>query len=208
MDIGSRMRRGLEYAAGAYKEWVGEKHWDLERKLLVRTHDKDHLVKQDLVDIVDWKTNGRAVHLAEDVANTEDLVKDMTAMAFTTGDVVRAIEILAEGDGNRRLYGVRYPVASSILMFHDPGRFTVYDPNALEALQALRPKGLRPNKKDRKGKESFEVCDGGSYEEYLCACWDLATDLGMGLRDLDRALWMLGASGWVIGLLKAMEERP
>jgi hypothetical protein len=70
------------------------------------------------------------------------------------------------------LHGVQIPVASAILTAFGQTRFTIIDYRALESLSV---------------RQSVRNID--FYLAYLAHCRRLARKYGVGLRDLDRALW-------------------
>jgi hypothetical protein len=74
------------------------------------------------------------------------------------------------------LSGVAVPVASAILTAIDPTKYTIIDFRALEALGTVTTER-----------------SVGFYLKYLCVCRNLAERHGIGLRDLDRALWQWSA---------------
>lgn len=75
------------------------------------------------------------------------------------------------------LNGVDVAMASAILTTIHPDRYTVIDWRALNAL------GVK--------KSSLSADD---YLQYLEFCKTKAAELGLGTRDLDQALWILGGS--------------
>lgn len=82
----------------------------------------------------------------------------------------------------RSLDGVQVRMASALLLFMDPTAYTVLDVNAWETLQDS-------------GNLYAELPtdpDADDYLRYLGVCHTLANDLGIELRILDRALWVLG----------------
>lgn len=93
------------------------------------------------------------------------------------GEILEAIEALNDA----RVTGVNTRMASAILMFHSPRKFTVMDVKAWKALVYLGR--LSPF-------TGYER--PGDYPAYLEACRGLALELHWGLRDTDRALWIIG----------------
>lgn len=71
------------------------------------------------------------------------------------------------------LSGVEIPVASAVLTVTDPDRYTILDFRALWSLHI----------------ERVGYYTAGYYLAYLAACRSIASDAGVGLRTLDKALW-------------------
>jgi len=79
-----------------------------------------------------------------------------------------------------RLQGVGVPVASALLHFTDPEKFPILDFRALASLGDLRRRTTYTNE--------FWV-------SYLQRCQALADDIGVSVRDLDKALWQASKTG-------------
>jgi hypothetical protein len=124
--------------------------------------------RANLYAIFKWKTNGRGrVRLDR---NTDDEIADILNLAISAKTDRAKIAVLCG------LSGVAVPVASAILTAIDPTKYTIIDFRALEAL------GTVPTERSV-----------GFYLKYLVACRTLAERHGIGLRDLDRALWQWSA---------------
>jgi hypothetical protein len=130
--------------------------------------------RENLEVIFRWKTGGRGVSRLS--RNTDAEIADALRLSAAASTERAAIAVLCGLDG------VDVPVASAVMTNIKPDQFTVIDFRALEAL------GVKTS--DR------SLC---FYLAYLSKCRELARELGMSLRDLDRALWQWskhhGASG-------------
>jgi hypothetical protein len=127
--------------------------------------------------IVGWKSR-RA--LAK--ASWDPGVPRVTKAAFTlasSGSSEKLIEAVELLDG---LGGVGVRVATAILMFYDPGNFSVMDVNAWRSLVHL---GF---------VDVFDLWyeDSEHYPKYNRTCIELSRQFRHALRDTDRALWILG----------------
>jgi len=149
--------------------------------------------QQDFFDIIQWKAprllylegkNGRKGAKA----NSEITIRKVTEEAFNERNVERKVEILTHG-----LQAVDIPVASAILLFFDPERFTVLDKYAWKALEHY---GLIESRK----KSYWEASD---YRIYLNVCRKISQKLMeyyqltlpkplTALRYLDWGLWVKG----------------
>ncbi len=82
------------------------------------------------------------------------------------------------------LFGVQVPMASAVLTVWAPERHTVLDVRSVAALKALDELHGLPS--------SWRY---PKYVDYLTVCRSIAERLGVGLRDLDRALWRWDKDG-------------
>ena len=139
--------------------------------------------RPEIEDIAKWKSRKQFFGKVEREvrSNSPQRVRAVTKRAFEEDDPATAIDLLAKLD---KLKGVGYPVASAILMFHDPRRYTVLDKNAWRALFRLgRVSDAKP-----------PPYSGKIYHQYLKECMSLCREWGIkSLRDTDRLLLMLGA---------------
>ena len=117
--------------------------------------------------IIDWKSPRPKRLIAQ---NTPEDIGDALRVACTTPQERTAIAVLCG------LRGIRVPMASAILTAINRDRYTIIDWRALKALTVKRSEVTIDN-----------------YLEYLAYCRDQAATLQVGLRDLDRALWILGS---------------
>lgn len=124
----------------------------------------------DLHIIAFWKAP-RAAHHIYNPKNTRDRVANALNIATAASESVelKVEELIG-------LVGVGVPMASAILTCIDPTQYTVIDIRALDALRV------------EKYKITKEL-----YAEYLEFCRSAAANLGVELRQLDRALWKSGS---------------
>jgi hypothetical protein len=131
----------------------------------------------DLEEIVYWKSGhfgGANVETLNE--NPKREVEDIINEVVETNSAIQKVKRL------RSLDGVQVRMASALLLFVSPTAYTVLDVNAWETLQDS-------------GNLYAELPtdpDSDDYLRYLGVCHTLANDLGVGLRTLDRALWVLG----------------
>lgn len=190
-SLPSPVREAILFAGRRYPTWVGKDHWDLESQLTQRLPRKSHLTSRELIDVARWKSGSRTLWRVR--KNSDETVRAVTRAALSCERVEDAIDTLVWGVQHQRLEGVSYPTASCILMFHDPTRFTVLDSKVWGVLDMLGY--LRP--------EPSEY-SAGHYLTYLTQCKEIARGARMNLRQLDRGLWMLGGSDWIIDFLKTL----
>jgi len=106
--------------------------------------------------------------------NSAEQIAAVTSQAFQMNSAPDAIAKLSE------LTGVADSIAGAIIMFANPTRYTVMDPRATKALAELGYWNL-----DQEATSKH-------YEEYCLRCHELSDRTGLSLRDVDRALFMLG----------------
>lgn len=132
--------------------------------------------REDLQWIIEWKvrvfTKPTLKHLRK---NDDDEIRAQIEEAVHESSIRSKVEALTS------LSGIGVPVASAILLFINPARFTVIDKRAWNVLHESE-------------YLSQELSDDPTVEEYLLylgACWTLANEYDVSIRTLDRALWVL-----------------
>lgn len=125
---------------------------------------RGYLTKNDLEIVAKWKAPRSAGHVRK---NTEEYIQVVTALAFQTENERLRIESLTLLDG------VGWPTASVILHFYHLERYPILDFRALWSLSLEVP-----------NQYSFEF-----WWDYTVICRSLATENGIDMRVLDKALW-------------------
>jgi len=164
-------------------------------KKLSKRFQKDGCIKDldDFLTILFWKTNNRSDIVGRTKRALKDKLKEdsnylieKTREAFNADTVLEKIKLLDELDG------VGVPVASAILMFYDPERFTIIDRLAWAALHKDFPAEFKERKKYKnKDLKEFTADD---YKLLNEKCLILAKSPKK-LRELDKILW---SRGWQI----------
>lgn len=123
-----------------------------------------YLTRDDLIAIGSWKTNNRQRENLK--RNSEATVREVTGRALDPATPERQrLAIL------RTLDGVGAPVASAILHFVDPARWSILDYRILQALGVPKPSYY-----------SLEF-----WESFQRASGELAADAGVDRRTFDKA---------------------
>jgi len=131
---------------------------------------KEFLDVKILYQIVSWKSP-RSKNKVKN--NTKTFIKEVTEKSFSSKDERFIIEALT------LLQGVKYAVASAILFFRYPTKYTIIDYRAWWTLQ-----------KAGYIKEKFPgVIRYKHWEKYLNICRKISGNEGCTLRKLDKALW-------------------
>lgn len=127
----------------------------------------------DVEWVVRWKSNRSVGYFQRN---------DWETVEFYLEKVRKASRISWQVTLLTHLEGVSVTMATAILLFTDPSRHTVLD---WRAWGVLHEAGYLP---DQIGASATT----DDYLVYLGACWSLAAEFDVSLRDLDRALWVLG----------------
>jgi hypothetical protein len=154
---------------------------------LARFAGLDSLTLPQVKELIGWKFGSMAHRRARALDGLEDTgwngpagARAVIRGALAADDDFEALDRIAGPAGIHR-FGPA--MGSTILAACRPDRFTVADVNALAALRSL----------DRMppGPPTFRLKD---WLGYLGACRALAKTCRMSLRDVDRALWVAGAT--------------
>lgn len=169
---------------GHLQEYENEE--DMREKLSNQFENKRCIDnRQKLLDILYWKLNPRNYASAEKQSKEKDSIEDIqkaTKRAFSVDEAEKSLEALTE------LAGVGPAVASTILMFYKPGKYTVLDQHAWRTAVEL---GMDAEKKDTD-------YSGEEYAQYNNWCHNILHDINsegheiLNLRQLDIALHSLG----------------
>lgn len=164
----------LEEQEVAYEAEEGRYAEEMERiETLPSAFTEGSWSIEDMKWIVRWKSS-RSIGYFE--RNDREDVTQHVNDALAADSVSEKVDILSELDG------VQVRMASAILLFVNPDRFTVLD---WRAWDVLHENGYLPD----------EMPDDPTVEDYLLylgACWAIANEYDVSLRTLDMALWALG----------------
>ena len=164
----------LEEQEVAYESEEDQYAEEIERlETLPSAFDEGTWSIEDMKWIVRWKSS-RSIGYFE--RNDPVEVQEQVSKAIEVNSVTEKVGILTELDG------VQVRMASAILLFVNPDRFTVLD---WRAWDVLHENGYLPD----------EIPDDPTVEDYLLylgACWAIANEYDVSLRTLDMALWALG----------------
>ena len=126
--------------------------------------DRGYLTKDELRSVARWKSH-RVDHLI--ARNSEEFVREITAIALGTENERTRIEILTLLDG------VQWPMASVILHFFHQDPYPIIDFRALWTLLVDKPSNY-----------NFDF-----WQSYVNCCRSIAHQSGLNMRTLDQALW-------------------
>jgi hypothetical protein len=120
--------------------------------------------REEFLALCEWKSPRSRQRYAR---NNAELVEETTEVAFAAKSEPLRVGVLMLLDG------VSWPTASVILHFCHPEPYPVLDYRALWAVGVDAP-----------ATYTFELWWG-----YVQTCREIAREIGMGMRELDRALW-------------------
>lgn len=132
---------------------------------------QDFLTKEQLLEILKWKSPRPLRHYQ---ANSEQAVKEITALAFATKNDDLKIHILTA------MTGVNYPAASAILMFYDKKKFPVLDIRVWQQLH--KAKLVNSNARG----QNFTL---QQWNSYLKVIRGLAKELELTARQVEKRLF-------------------
>lgn len=167
-------RHLLERTIDGYDSMDGLSEEEYEYlRTLPEAFDNGTWTYDDVEWVVRWKSSRSIGYFKQ---NDPDEVTECIERTLDAESVTRKIEILT------RLDGVAVRMASALLLFMEPDRFTVLDWRAWDVLHQT-------------GYLLDEMPDNPGVEEYLLflgASWALANEYDVSLRTLDMVLWTLG----------------
>lgn len=130
-----------------------------------------YLTKDVLMMIAEWKAARIKGYIEK---NDDQFVRDVSQVSLSTKNERLRFEVL------RLLNGVDIAMASAILFFCFPERYTVMDWRAWKSLKIL-------------GEIHGDIEDNYTFEgwqKYNEVCREIARRFDVSLRELDKALWM------------------
>lgn len=157
----------LKFASLYEKKYVGKSEEIIEAELRTWFSEHRYLNKKTFVKLGLWKST-RPKKYYESSENTNHRVKKITKEAILSNDEFFKVTSLQE------LKGVGWPVASVILHYAHPDRYTILDFRALESLGIKQPSSY-----------NFDF-----WQDYTKTAVGVAQKFDVSLRKLDKALWM------------------
>jgi|SRR5919204_1192361 hypothetical protein len=125
---------------------------------------RGHYTREEFLEVCAWKTKRSRSRVS---SNSETEIKAATRKALASGEEAERIEALTS------LAGVGVPTASTLLYCAFPEDYPILDYRALESLGVKR-------------RSQYPL---SFWLDYLAACRALASQHGVSIRTLDKALW-------------------
>ena len=147
--------------AGRYEYGAGD---DLPDQIAETVRPRGYFTKDEFVQLCEWKSPRTRSHAQ---SNSALYVEEVTRIALSTPVERLRVEILTLLDG------VSWPTASVILHFTHSDPYPILDYRALWTLGVEKPPTY-----------GFDLW--WAYTQY---CRELAREVGVSMRGLDRALW-------------------
>jgi len=138
--------------------------YQVEMVIAPQVRTRGYFTKSEFVNVCRWKTPRSQPRVA---SNPDGFIQAVTQTALSTPDERLRIEVLT------LLAGVNWPTASVLLHFGHADTYPILDFRALWSL----------------GVETPPVYQFDFWWEYTLTCRQLATEAGVSMRTLDRALW-------------------
>lgn len=157
----------LELASKYERMSSGKSDEKVERELVEWFSVHRHLDRKNFLKLCMWKSPRPKKHY-EDKLNSYSRIREITKLAITSKDEYLKITIL------QLLKGVSWPVASVILHFAEPDKYTIMDFRAIWSLGMQQPK----------------IYDFDFWKSYTETVRSIAKKTKVTLRTLDKALWM------------------
>jgi hypothetical protein len=138
-----------------------------------RFRDNRTLSAYDFFVIVTWKSNRAKTRIRDGLVAAGQSVPSLMREVAEAPTAQSRVESLL------RVWGIGLPMASAVLAVCYPEEFTILDYRAWTTLQGASLEGL-PKRYPIRATEYIQYCE---------LCRRLAAQVGLSLRDLDRALW-------------------
>jgi len=172
------MELSLRFPKAELPQWARRYSYADDERILkagARARTAGYFTRDDFVEVCDWKTRGRPRrHYTQ---NSEEDIRRVTAQAFASTDEPTRLWALVAPN----LKGVQMPTASVLL------HLAVVDPTspatAGKAYPIIDFRALWSLNCDKRG-DTFLF-----WWRFVETCRVLATEAGLSMRDLDRALW-------------------
>lgn len=156
------LKLALEYD----KTFYAEDDYRVERELIDWFSSHRYLNRQKFLKLCMWKSPRPKKHY-EDKLNSDSRICEITKWAIGSKDEYVKISVL------QLLKGVSWPVASVILHFAEPDKYTIMDFRAIWSLGLQQPKAY----------------DFDFWMNYTKTVSSIAKKVKVNLRTLDKALW-------------------
>jgi hypothetical protein len=164
----SPMKLKLRFPRSTISKWAARYSYpsdaDIENVVAPAARRQGFLTREQFLAIAEWKTVRSRSRCRR---NDDGFVREVTRAALSSKNERFKIEVL------RLLDGIDWPTASVILHFCDRGRYPILDVRALWSLGVAVPPPV-----------GFHF-----WMEYTEFLRGVASDAGVSMRTLDRALW-------------------
>lgn len=157
----------LKLASEYDKTFYAKDDCKVEKELINWFSSHRYLNRQNFLKLCMWKSPRPKKHY-EDKLNSDSRIGEITKLAIGSKDEYLKITVL------QLLKGVSWPVASVILHFAEPDKYTIMDFRAIWSLGMQQPK----------------IYDFDFWENYTETVRSIAKNAKVTLRNLDKALWV------------------
>ncbi|MDP3259519.1 MAG: hypothetical protein Q8M34_02895 [Thermodesulfovibrionales bacterium] len=161
----------IQYWANRYSFPRADAHLIAQNNVI---QQQRYFTRGQLLELCRWKSP-RAAPKAE--INSEDFVKEVSRISLETENEELRIKVLT------LLNGVSWPVASALLHFYVSNNYPILDVRALWSLRC----------EVRQHQYNFNL-----WSQYVNCCRATATEAGITIRLLDKALWQYSKEHHII----------
>ncbi len=137
----------------------------IENEIIPKVRSRGFFNRTDFLDLCYWKTP-RSQPLVK--SNKDGFIVEVTRIALSTPDEQLRIEILT------LLKGVSWPTASVLLHFGHSDPYPIIDFRTLWSVGIEKP---------------LQKYDFDFWWQYVQFCRQLVAEIGLSIREIDRALW-------------------
>ena len=173
-----------EYECSQKKQRVGAKDETIT-KVMDEAKKRKYMTRNDLVAVADWKYAPNKKNCQK---NNDGFVEKVTKIAFAID--CDEIDFAPDCDEEVRIKilqiidGVSWAMASVILHFYFPKKYPILDWRAMKAVKKDTECGF--------DKERDTKYDFAKWQKYTKVCRDFAKKHDLTMRELDKALWIIG----------------
>lgn len=157
----------LNFASIYDKTYIGKKEQIIEQELRDWFSEHRYLDKETFIKLGMWKSP-RPKKYYLDANNTNSRIKKITSEAISSTDEFFKVMSL------QTISGVGWPVASVILHYAHPDKYTILDFRALDSLGIAQPSSY-----------NYDF-----WQNYTNKVVNVSKKFDVSLRTLDKALWM------------------
>ncbi len=156
----------LRYSEKYDRRYINTEDANAEKSLKYELESSNYITRDQFIRIGLWKSKRPQKKYCSQ-ENTDDFIKEVTSIAFGSGNERIRVEVL------QLMKGCSYPLASVILHFKYPDSYPILDFRALWSLGIEKPANY----------------NFGFWWDYVGKIRQISKANHVSIRELDRALW-------------------
>lgn len=157
-------KKNIVQYAGKYEKNARAKDVETEKKVKKWFKKNRYLDRENFIELCLWKSRRPKKSYER---NSEELIKEITKFSLKTKNEEARVKSLT------CLYGVSFPVATTILHFAFPDKYSIMDFRAIWSLGWEKPASY-----------TFDF-----WEKYYSEIQKLSKKFSLPIRTIDKALW-------------------